>query len=195
MVDPVRLGHSFRALRLNRRWRQIGLGEKAGISASVVSRIERGRVGSVGSGPWGRSPRPSTRVWRSALGGTAKGSIDCLTRRMRGSSSRSSNDSERRVGRPMSRCRSRSAANVARSTCSGITKRQESSLSPRSSRSSLIRKPPLPESIGRRDSLPTSRGLVGGRVAGSLACWSSATPRRRVGGSTRSRRRIEPRSQ
>jgi transcriptional regulator with XRE-family HTH domain len=47
LVDPVRLGHSFRALRLNRRWRQIDLGEKAGISASVVSRIERGRVGSV----------------------------------------------------------------------------------------------------------------------------------------------------
>jgi transcriptional regulator with XRE-family HTH domain len=46
-VDPVRLGHSLRALRLNKRWRQTDLGEKAGISASVVSRIERGRVGSV----------------------------------------------------------------------------------------------------------------------------------------------------
>ena len=47
MVDPVRLGHSFRALRLNKRWRQIDLGEKAGVSASAVSRIERGRLGSV----------------------------------------------------------------------------------------------------------------------------------------------------
>jgi transcriptional regulator with XRE-family HTH domain len=46
-VDPVRLGHSFRALRLNKRWRQTDLGQKAGISASAVSRIERGRLGSV----------------------------------------------------------------------------------------------------------------------------------------------------
>jgi transcriptional regulator with XRE-family HTH domain len=46
-VDPVRLGHSFRALRLNKRWRQIDLGEKCGVSASVISRIERGRLNSV----------------------------------------------------------------------------------------------------------------------------------------------------
>jgi transcriptional regulator with XRE-family HTH domain len=46
-VDPVTLGHSFRALRLNKRWRQIDLSETCGISASVISRIERGRLNSV----------------------------------------------------------------------------------------------------------------------------------------------------
>jgi transcriptional regulator with XRE-family HTH domain len=49
-MDPVRLGHSFRALRLNKRWRQIDLGEKVGISASVISRIELGRVDRVSIG-------------------------------------------------------------------------------------------------------------------------------------------------
>jgi transcriptional regulator with XRE-family HTH domain len=46
-VDQVRLGHSFRALRLNGRWRQSDVGAKAGVSASSVSRIERGRLGEV----------------------------------------------------------------------------------------------------------------------------------------------------
>jgi transcriptional regulator with XRE-family HTH domain len=46
-MDAVRLGHSFRALRLNKRWRQADLGAKAGVSASAISRIERGRLGSV----------------------------------------------------------------------------------------------------------------------------------------------------
>jgi transcriptional regulator with XRE-family HTH domain len=46
-MDPVRLGHAFRALRLNKRWRQTDLAAKAGISASAVSKIERGRLGTV----------------------------------------------------------------------------------------------------------------------------------------------------
>ena len=46
-MDPVRLGHAYRALRLRRRWRQVDLGAKAGVSASVISRIERGRVDDV----------------------------------------------------------------------------------------------------------------------------------------------------
>ncbi len=50
LVDPVRLGHSFRALRLNRRWRQTDLAAKCGISASVISRVERGRLDSISIG-------------------------------------------------------------------------------------------------------------------------------------------------
>ena len=46
-VDPIRLGHQFRALRVRRRWRQKDLGDEAGISASSVSRIERGRLEEV----------------------------------------------------------------------------------------------------------------------------------------------------
>ena len=46
-MDPVRLGHQFRALRIRRRWRQKDLGDKAGVSASSVSRIERGRLDGV----------------------------------------------------------------------------------------------------------------------------------------------------
>jgi transcriptional regulator with XRE-family HTH domain len=46
-MDPVRLGHSFRALRLQKRWRQVDLADKAGVSPSVISRIERGRLDTV----------------------------------------------------------------------------------------------------------------------------------------------------
>src|SRR4029077_15432243 len=46
-MDPIRLGHSFRALRLRRRWRQVDLGARATVSASTVSRIERGRLDDV----------------------------------------------------------------------------------------------------------------------------------------------------
>ena len=49
-MDPVRLGHAFRALRLQKRWRQSDLGAKANVSASAISRIEHGRLGSVSIG-------------------------------------------------------------------------------------------------------------------------------------------------
>jgi transcriptional regulator with XRE-family HTH domain len=49
-MDPVRLGHAFRALRLQKRWRQSDLASKADVSASAISRIERGRLGSVSIG-------------------------------------------------------------------------------------------------------------------------------------------------
>lgn len=49
-MDPVRLGHSYRALRLHKRWRQIDLATKAKVSASVISRIERGQLASVSIG-------------------------------------------------------------------------------------------------------------------------------------------------
>jgi transcriptional regulator with XRE-family HTH domain len=44
-MDPVRLGHAFRALRIRRRWRQEDLALTVGISRSAISRIERGRIG------------------------------------------------------------------------------------------------------------------------------------------------------
>lgn len=46
-MDPVRLGHSYRALRLNKRWRQVDLGAKAKVSRSMISRIERGQLSSI----------------------------------------------------------------------------------------------------------------------------------------------------
>jgi transcriptional regulator with XRE-family HTH domain len=49
-MDPVRLGHSFGALRLNRRWRQQDVAAKARVSASEISRIELGRLDGVSVG-------------------------------------------------------------------------------------------------------------------------------------------------
>jgi transcriptional regulator with XRE-family HTH domain len=49
-VDPVRLGHAFRALRLRKRWRQSDLAAKAHVSASAISMIERGRLESISIG-------------------------------------------------------------------------------------------------------------------------------------------------
>lgn len=46
-MDPVRVGHSFRALRLHKRLRQEDLAAKADASPSVISRIERGRLESI----------------------------------------------------------------------------------------------------------------------------------------------------
>jgi transcriptional regulator with XRE-family HTH domain len=46
-MDPVRLGHAYRALRLRRRWRQVDLGANASVSPSAISRLERGRVDEV----------------------------------------------------------------------------------------------------------------------------------------------------
>jgi transcriptional regulator with XRE-family HTH domain len=49
-MDPVRLGHAFRALRLRRRWRQIDLGARSRVSPTEISRIERGHVDGVSVG-------------------------------------------------------------------------------------------------------------------------------------------------
>jgi transcriptional regulator with XRE-family HTH domain len=49
-MDPVRLGHSFGALRLNRRWRQQDVAAKARVSGSEISRIELGRLDGVSVG-------------------------------------------------------------------------------------------------------------------------------------------------
>lgn len=46
-MDPIRLGRAYRALRLRKRLRQIDLGAKAGVSASVISRIENGKLDAV----------------------------------------------------------------------------------------------------------------------------------------------------
>ena len=46
-MDRVRIGLSFRALRIRRGWRQIDLAERAGVSASLISSIERGGAATV----------------------------------------------------------------------------------------------------------------------------------------------------
>ena len=46
-VDMVRFGRGIRALRLRKRWRQVDLAAAAGVSQSVVARIERGAGDSV----------------------------------------------------------------------------------------------------------------------------------------------------
>ena len=43
-VDVVRFGLSVRALRRRRRWRQLDLADRAGVSRAAISRIERGRA-------------------------------------------------------------------------------------------------------------------------------------------------------
>jgi transcriptional regulator with XRE-family HTH domain len=46
-MDMVRFGLGMRALRIRKRWRQKDLAEAAGVSQSVVARIERGLGGRV----------------------------------------------------------------------------------------------------------------------------------------------------
>jgi len=46
-VDIVRVGTICRALRIKKRWRQQDLGEKAGVTRSDVSRLERGHAGEL----------------------------------------------------------------------------------------------------------------------------------------------------
>lgn len=46
-MDPVRLGLSYRALRLRRRWRQADLADAASVSRWVISLVERGHLDSV----------------------------------------------------------------------------------------------------------------------------------------------------
>jgi transcriptional regulator with XRE-family HTH domain len=43
-VDSVRLGRVIRALRIRRRWRQIDLARRAGVSQSLIARVERGHA-------------------------------------------------------------------------------------------------------------------------------------------------------
>jgi transcriptional regulator with XRE-family HTH domain len=46
-MDDQRLGSALRAVRQRRDWRQWDLATKAGVSASTISRVERGHVGSL----------------------------------------------------------------------------------------------------------------------------------------------------
>jgi transcriptional regulator with XRE-family HTH domain len=46
-VDDVRLGSVFRTLRVRRGWRQEDLGQASGVSRGVISRLERGHLGSL----------------------------------------------------------------------------------------------------------------------------------------------------
>ena len=47
VIDGVRVGRIVRAVRLKRHWRQADLAARAGVSETVVSRIERGRLTEV----------------------------------------------------------------------------------------------------------------------------------------------------
>ena len=44
-VDDQRLGTAIRQVRQRRRWRQVDLAVRSGVSASFVSRLERGHIG------------------------------------------------------------------------------------------------------------------------------------------------------
>lgn len=46
-MDWIRLGLSYRALRIRRGWRQIDLAQRASVSRGQVSRIERGLAGGI----------------------------------------------------------------------------------------------------------------------------------------------------
>lgn len=47
MVDAVRLGSALRAVRVRRRLRQADVARTARVSRAMVSRIERGQIGSL----------------------------------------------------------------------------------------------------------------------------------------------------
>jgi len=47
LVDDQRLGSTIRAIRIRRRWRQSDLAKAADVSPSLISRLERGRIGNV----------------------------------------------------------------------------------------------------------------------------------------------------
>jgi transcriptional regulator with XRE-family HTH domain len=44
-MDAVRVGRVVRALRIRRRWRQLDLADRVGVSQSLVARVERGGAG------------------------------------------------------------------------------------------------------------------------------------------------------
>ena len=46
-MDLVRLGHSYRALRIRKKWRQADLATAAGVTRGMVSLVERGRIDAV----------------------------------------------------------------------------------------------------------------------------------------------------
>lgn len=46
-MDAIRLGLQLRALRIRRRWRQLDVALRAGVSRSVISAIERGEVAPI----------------------------------------------------------------------------------------------------------------------------------------------------
>lgn len=46
-MSDQRVGAAFRAVRIRRRWRQADVAQRAGVSRSQVSLIERGHIGSV----------------------------------------------------------------------------------------------------------------------------------------------------
>ena len=46
-MDDQRIGWTLRAIRIKKRWRQSDVSEKAGVSATLVARIERGELATI----------------------------------------------------------------------------------------------------------------------------------------------------
>lgn len=46
-MDDQRIGWTLRAIRIKKRWRQSDVSEEAGVSATLVARIERGELASI----------------------------------------------------------------------------------------------------------------------------------------------------
>ncbi|MEO8570698.1 MAG: helix-turn-helix transcriptional regulator [Chloroflexota bacterium] len=46
-MDDQRSGAAFRAIRIRKRWRQVDLSVKSGVSRTIIGRIERGRLATV----------------------------------------------------------------------------------------------------------------------------------------------------
>jgi transcriptional regulator with XRE-family HTH domain len=44
VFDPLRIGRSLRAIRIRLGWRQVDVAEKAGVSRSFISKLERGQA-------------------------------------------------------------------------------------------------------------------------------------------------------
>src|SRR5207244_6550465 len=53
-MHPIRIGRIVRTLRRRRKWRQLDLGRRAGVSQQTVSRVERGRISELSIDALGR---------------------------------------------------------------------------------------------------------------------------------------------
>lgn len=49
-MDDKRIGRTLRAIRIRKRWRQSDVSAKAGVSATLVARVERGELASIPTG-------------------------------------------------------------------------------------------------------------------------------------------------
>ena len=76
-MDAYRLGRVCRALRMKKHWRQADLAVRAGVSASSVSRLERGLVRELGVDVVMDWSRPWAAASTSSSAGRAVSWTDC----------------------------------------------------------------------------------------------------------------------